>query len=328
MSRAILVTGATGNQGGAVIRALLAQNANFQILAVTRNAASVSAQKLAAKSPRITLVQGNLDDVDSLFRAAKQATKLPLWGVFSMQVQFILCLRHHNFQAYSLLTFDPWQLPPFSKDGPTVEMRQGKALIDASITNGVGHFVYASVDRNGAQSDFNPTNVPHFRSKHYIEKHLLERSQTSAMSWTILRPAAFMENFDGGFIGKVTATSWKLVVKSRPLQLVAVDDIGWFVANAFMEPGWSAGKCISLAGDELTWEEAAKVFREATGKEIPMTWGFVARIILWMSEPLGTMYAFFEKEGYGADVEELKKVHPGLLSLKAWLEGKKAKKQQ
>jgi uncharacterized protein YbjT (DUF2867 family) len=86
MSRALLITGATGKQGSAVIKALLANNADFHVLAVTRDAGSISAKKLAAKSPNITLVQGDLNDTDSIFKSAKNATSAPIWGVFSVQV--------------------------------------------------------------------------------------------------------------------------------------------------------------------------------------------------------------------------------------------------
>lgn len=61
MPRAILITGATGKQGRAVIDALLAATSDFQLLAVTRDANSPSAQKVAPKSKLISLVQGNLD---------------------------------------------------------------------------------------------------------------------------------------------------------------------------------------------------------------------------------------------------------------------------
>jgi uncharacterized protein YbjT (DUF2867 family) len=86
MNRAILVTGATGKQGGALIKALLASKAGFPILAVTRDSASPSAQRLAAKSSSITLVQGDLNDTEAIFNAAEQATSHPIWGVFSVQV--------------------------------------------------------------------------------------------------------------------------------------------------------------------------------------------------------------------------------------------------
>lgn len=86
MSRAILVTGATGNQGGALIKALLAAKADFNILAVTRDATSPSAQALKSKASNITLVQGNLDDTESIFQSAKAATTVQIWGVYSIQV--------------------------------------------------------------------------------------------------------------------------------------------------------------------------------------------------------------------------------------------------
>lgn len=87
MSRTLLITGATGKQGGSVISSLLARNADFNILAITRNSASPAAQRLAAKSNRISLVQGDLNDTESIFQAAKKAASTPIWGVFSVQVR-------------------------------------------------------------------------------------------------------------------------------------------------------------------------------------------------------------------------------------------------
>ncbi len=100
MSRAILVTGATGKQGGAVIAALLAQKASFQMLALTRDSSSASARRLASQSPNITLIEGNLDDARSVFEKAKKSTSAPIWGVFSVQVRFP---RPHTF----MLLCDP-----------------------------------------------------------------------------------------------------------------------------------------------------------------------------------------------------------------------------
>ena len=86
MSRAILVTGATGKQGSSVLQALISAKADFQYLALTRNPASASAQRLAQKSPSIKLIGGDLDHPDEIFRAAKEKTSVPIWGVFSVQV--------------------------------------------------------------------------------------------------------------------------------------------------------------------------------------------------------------------------------------------------
>jgi uncharacterized protein YbjT (DUF2867 family) len=86
MSRSILITGATGKQGGALIRALLQANAKFEILAVTRDTQSASAQKLQQKSSQIKLVSGNMDNPQEIFQKAKEVSNSPVWGVFSVQV--------------------------------------------------------------------------------------------------------------------------------------------------------------------------------------------------------------------------------------------------
>jgi hypothetical protein len=88
MARALLITGATCNHGGAVINALLAKNTKeFTILAVTWNTQSAGAKRLVSKSPSIKLLEGNLDSVPTLVSSAKSlAGSTPLWGVYSVQV--------------------------------------------------------------------------------------------------------------------------------------------------------------------------------------------------------------------------------------------------
>ena len=105
MTKALLITGATGKQGSSVINALLKVNADFEILALTRNAQSTSAQKLQAKSDKIKVITGNLDNIDDIFTKAKQATQLPIWGVFSVQVSHTAntLLRHHLLTVFARL---------------------------------------------------------------------------------------------------------------------------------------------------------------------------------------------------------------------------------
>lgn len=86
MARTVLITGGTGKQGGAVINSLLAAKADLEILAVTRNASSGAAQKLAQKSSAIKLITGDLNNVDDIFKKAKEISSSPVWGVYSVQV--------------------------------------------------------------------------------------------------------------------------------------------------------------------------------------------------------------------------------------------------
>jgi uncharacterized protein YbjT (DUF2867 family) len=184
MANAVLVTGATGKQGGAVIDALLsAPNiSDLSIFALTRNAESGAARSLVIKAPEcIKLVKGDLNDCQAIFKAVST----PIKSVFCVSMP---------------------ALGPGAKS--ETEEVQGRALIDAALHNGVKHFVFTSVDRHGADSESQETDVPHFISKANIERHLKETSADTQMSWTILRPTAFMDNIIPGFAGKVFPTAY------------------------------------------------------------------------------------------------------------------------
>ncbi|OAL23559.1 hypothetical protein AYO20_11004 [Fonsecaea nubica] len=303
MSRAVLITGATGKQGGSVVNALLRANADFQILALTRDAAGASAQRLLQKSPKIKLVVGNMDAAEDIFAKAQEASSLPIWGVFSVQTAI-----GNGASAQS-------------------EERQGKALIDAALKFGVKHFVYSSVDRGGpARSDKDPTTVPHFISKYNIEKHLFEKTKSRqntdvGMNWTVLRPVAFFENLVPGFLGKVFASSWaRSLDKGQKLQLIATSDIGFFAAEAFLKPERYTNAKLSLAGDELTYDQFRTVFQQTLGYSLPTTFSFVAGLVNWMVKDLGLMFRWFHDVGYGADIAALKQINPGLKDFRTWLE--------
>ena len=204
--------------------------------------------------------------------------------------------------------------------GSNTEERQGKAIIDESIKQGVKYFIYSSVDRGGEASANNPTNIPHFIKKHNIEQHLFERAKNGKMDWTVLRPVAFFDNFAPGYFGKVFNTCWRMVLKGKPLQLIATSDIGYFGAEALLNPEAYKGKAISLAGDELTFDRMAQIYKEKTGNEIPTTFQLSCSILMAMMKDFGIMFKWFHDEGYKADISELKKVHPGLKDFSSWLE--------
>ena len=130
--RLILVSGATGNQGGAAARALLGRG--FRVRALTRDPRKPAARVLADLSAEV--VRGDLEDRSSLDRALEGAR-----GVFSVQ---------NVMEA-----------------GVEGEIRQGKALVDAAVTAGVAHFVYSSVG-----SANRGTGLPFFDTKGEIEARL------------------------------------------------------------------------------------------------------------------------------------------------------------
>ena len=206
------------------------------------------------------------------------------------------------------------------QDGATQERetKQGKDMVDGALANNVKVFVYTSVERGGE----GPTYVPHFISKHDIEVYLKEKAK-GKMTWTILRPVAFMDGMAPGFMGKVMATWIKIGLKpSRKLALIATSDIGLFAAQGFLQPDNPDYKnqAISLAGDELTFEEINQVFKEKQGYDVPTTYEFVGRFLKWMLTELNIMFRWFDEEGFAVDIPKLKRMHPGLMSFEDWLE--------
>ncbi|KAF5022841.1 hypothetical protein F66182_5135, partial [Fusarium sp. NRRL 66182] len=300
MSRAILVTGATGKQGSAIINALLAKkSSDFLILAATRSKDSAGAKRLAAKSSNIKLVEGDLDSIPALFSAAKEAAStVPLWGVYSVQLSM--------------------------GKGVTLEgeVQQGKGLVDQAIKAGIHHFVYSSVDRGGDETSWeDPTPVPHFKTKHEIEHYLRDSTADgeSNMGWTILRPVAFMENLEPGFQTKVFLTMIRNTLKDRPLQWVATEDIGFFGAEAFSDPEQWNKKAISIAGDELTFAQLSEAFEKATGSPAGTTFSFLGSALKYAVTELGIMADWFRDVGYGADLAKLRQLNPGTKTMEEWV---------
>ena len=128
----VLVAGATGRQGGAVVRHLRIKG--WKLRALTRNPDSYAARQLAERG--IELVQGDLDDAGSLERAARG-----VYGVYSVQ--------------------DFWTV------GARREVQQGKNLADAARKAGVEHLVYSSV--GGAERN---TGITHWETKWEVEKYI------------------------------------------------------------------------------------------------------------------------------------------------------------
>jgi uncharacterized protein YbjT (DUF2867 family) len=213
------------------------------------------------------------------------------------------------------------QAPQGFNTAAGAEEKQGKDLVDAALGNGIEYFVYSSVERGGNEKSWtNPTDVPHFISKHNIELYLREKAGDK-MTWTILRPTAFMDNCTDNFFGKVFDTTWKTQLPSKPLQLIAVKDIGGFAALCFTSPQEWNGKGVAMAGADLTYEDANAAFKKVTGRaNMPETFGFLPTAFLWMVKDLALMFKYFKEEGYATDIPALKAAYPALLSWEEFLE--------
>ncbi|HEY9369884.1 NmrA/HSCARG family protein [Streptomyces sp.] len=281
----ILVTGATGSQGGAVALALL--DDHWSVRALVRDPDRRAARELQALGAE--LVTGDLDDPESLRAAAQGA-----YGVFSVQ-------------------------PDLADPRPGIEVRRGKNVADAAEAAGVAHLVYSSV--GGA--DRKP-GVAHFETKAEIEAYIdvlgvpatVLRPTFFMENWVYLVPEAKAvpgaEN--GERVGSIALDP------DTSLQMIAVTDIGRIAAEAFGEPDEFVGKKLEIAGDELTVRQIADTLSRVDG--VPTR--FERRPVEEVraeSQELADMFDWLNEKGYRADIAALRERHPGLLTFEAWLRG-------
>lgn len=226
--KTILVTGATGKQGGAAARHLL--DAGYKVRAYGRDANKPATLEL--KNRGAEFIEGTLDNRDAIVDAMKG-----VYGTFSVQ----------NF----------WE------HGYEKELAQGINTADAAKLTGVKHFVYSSV-----ASSHENTGLPHFDSKWEIEKYLHKLDIPYTIIKPVFFMENFEGWFAPQPQGdKKLVLSLALPI-NRKLQMIAVDDVGFIAAEIFKNPGLYIGKTLTLAGDEVTPEEIAEAYAEVTNKEV------------------------------------------------------------
>jgi len=277
--KTVLVTGATGRQGGAVIRHMLPKG--WKLRALTRNAEGYEAQALARHG--VEVVQGDLEDPDSIARAASGA-----YGIYSVQ--------------------DFWAV------GAKSEVQQGKNVADAAKKADIKHFVYSSV--GGAERK---TKIPHWESKWEVENYVRQLG----LPVTVIRPVSFMETYyiDQVEIGILKGKLADPIRGDKPYQTIATDDIGAFVALAFERPSEFIGKTLEIAGSELTNVEAAKVFSRVLGKQVKFQRIPLPVVRLLLGKEFYAMFRWFNEAGYQADISALRREYPEihLHTLEEWL---------
>ncbi|WP_328354847.1 NmrA family NAD(P)-binding protein [Mycobacterium sp. NBC_00419] len=233
----ILVTGATGAQGGAVVDALL--DAGADVRALVRNPQSATAAQLAERG--VDLVRGDFEDPESLTKAVDGT-----YGVFSMQ------------------------MPPTPKD-PEVEVRTGRALVAAARTAGVEVFVHTSVARAGDHEKFAGWAEQRWWPVYWLSKAAVNDIVRSAgfPKWVVLKPAFMMDNFIPPkshylFPPLAAGRLHTALADDTRMHLIAAADVGRFAAAAFADPDRHHGQEIDLAADALTMAEVAQVISAIT----------------------------------------------------------------
>ena len=235
-----LVTGATGTQGSATARALLASGRPVRLL--VRNPDAPAARAFAARGAE--LVRGDFDDRGSL-----------------------LCALRGVSAVFSVLRPDA--------DRSDSERRQGFALIEAARATGVCHFVHTSVCEAGRHTQFSRWESGYWYRKYWTDKWDVEQAVRSAgfEQWTILKPAFLMDNFaepKAGALfphlraGRIVTALWP----QTRMQLIAGDDVGAYAAAAITAPTRFDRRNIDLAAEALSMAEVAAIISRVLARHV------------------------------------------------------------
>jgi uncharacterized protein YbjT (DUF2867 family) len=224
----ILISGATGKQGGATARRLLAEGR--PVRALVRDLTAPAATALAAAGAQ--LVRGDFDDAASLPPA--------LDGVAAV-----------------------FGIPPvaFGAAGPDtdLEVARGRVLIDAAAAAGIEQVVFSTVASTSAASRGS-------EGKALIEEYLRDRIALPTVLRPVRFMTNYLGVAGAiGIDGISHGLHRHLFPPHEPMQIITLEDIADFAALAFADPARFAGRTLELAGDEPTPVEAAAAIAEATG---------------------------------------------------------------
>lgn len=301
--RIIAVVGATGAQGGGLIRAILNSDNDFAVRAITRDANADNAKQLASLGAEV--VQGDVDDVNSLTKAFEG-----VYGVFGVTFFW-----HH---------FSPEQ-----------ELNQAKNIADAAKSVNAKHVIWSTLEdtRNWIplEDDIMPTlmekyKVPHFDSKGEADNYFKELG----LPVTNLRTSFYWENFIYFGLGpqKTAEGNYAITFPLNDAKLpgIASEDIGKCALGIFNNPEEYIGKTIGIAGEFLSGHEMAKAMSDYLGVDVTYN-NIPAEIYRSFDFPgaadMGNMFQF--KRDFNdvflanRDLEETRKINPQLQDFKTWL---------
>jgi uncharacterized protein YbjT (DUF2867 family) len=300
----IAVIGATGAQGGGLVRSILADAGGpFAVRAITRDAASPAARALAAAGAEV--VAADIDDAASVRRAFEGA---------------------HG--AYCVTFF-------WAHFSPDKEMAEARTMAAAARDAGVRHVVWSTLEDSRRwiplDDDRMPTlmgryKVPHFDSKGEADQAFRD----AGVPTTFLLTSFYWDNLIHFGMGPKRGADGKLdfvlPMGDRKLPGIAAEDIGRCAHGIFRRGAEFIGRTVGIAGQHLTGAEMAASLTAALGEEVryqavpPAVYrgfGFPG------AEDLGNMFQFnhdFSDEFCAArSIAFSRSLNPALQSFDAWL---------
>ncbi|HEX2672833.1 MAG TPA: NmrA family NAD(P)-binding protein [Polyangiaceae bacterium] len=288
--RLVLVTGATGGQGGSVAIELLKKGIGVRALVPDVEIDMASARALGVAGAE--LVKGSFSDSASL-RASTEGVD----GVFSMQ-----------------------------PDGaPASEFR---ALVDAAVAAGVEHYVHSSVSGVREQEAVLASLEGDMKHDYWVAKVGQERAVRGApfRHRTYLRPSLLIDNMvlRAQFMYPRLASHGDILVAMKPEQrvsFVSYDTIGRVAAAAFVDPERFDNAEIELADAYVSHAQIAATLEAITGKRVTVTSvDMAAAIDMGLAPRVAHSHRLLTDVGYPARPEMLAPYGIEPLALRSWVE--------
>jgi uncharacterized protein YbjT (DUF2867 family) len=300
----IAVLGATGAQGGGLVRAILGDpGGGFTARALTRDVNSPKARELAKRGAEV--VKADVDDEASLKRAFEGA-----YGAFCVTF----------FWAH------------FS---PERELSEGAAIARAAKQAGIKHAIWSTLEDTRKLVPLEDNRMPTIHGKykvpHFDAKGEANHFFTDAgVPTTFLLTAFYWDNFIHFGSGPKKGPDGKLALTmpmgNGKLPGIAAEDIGRCAYGIFKRGGAYIGKTVGIAGGHLTGAEMAASLTRALGQEVRYndvppevyrSFGFPG------ADDLGNMFQFkrdFNEYYTGArSIETSRSLNPSLQSFDTWL---------
>lgn len=306
----IAVLGATGAQGGGLVRAIMSDDSGgFTARALTRDGKSEKAKELAKLGAEV--VEADVDDVESLKRAFKGA-----------------------YGAYCVTFF-------WAHFSPEKEFAEAKAMAEAAKHAGLQHVIWSTLEDTRKWVPLSDSRMPTLMGKYKVP-HFDAKGEANQLFTELGLPATFLltsfywDNLIYFGMGPKKGPDGKLAITlpmgDKKLPGIAAEDIGKCAYGVFKKGREYIGKTVGIAGEHLTGEQMAESLARALAQEVRYnsvtpelyrSFGFPG------AEDLGNMFQFnrdFEQAVCGArDVDVARALNPALQSFDMWLSQNKSR---
>jgi uncharacterized protein YbjT (DUF2867 family) len=303
-TKTIVVVGATGAQGGGLVRAILSDpDHEFKVRALTRDVTTDKAKELVKLGAEV--VAADLDDEESIKKAFQGA-----------------------YGAYCVTFF-------WNHFSPEKENANARTLAEAAKSAGVKHVIWSSLDDTRKYIPISDNRMPTLQGKYKVP-HFDAKGEANhyftdlGLPVTILNTVFYWDNFIYFGLGPQKGPDGKLAITmpmgDKRLPGIASEDIGKCALGIFKAGPEYIGKTIGIAGEFLTVKYIADEFSRVLGEkvvyndvppEVYRKFGFPG------AEDMGNMFQFkrdFEKEYTGSrDINLSRQLDPSLLTFREWL---------